>query len=204
MGFFRRLTSKIGQRSRDLQALQVATEDYNHGIAAKESGDFSMAISFFQKAKERLNGDGPEKTRESLQRYSILAASHNHTGLVELDQGKFPDAAIAFDEAIKLRRELYRLFPEERENEVYLGGALCNRGHAAAELAEEGAADFYRESLVVLRQELTCECRYWDEARETWWCSQLEALAHAMGVGWVDLAPQFIDNAMAGLADLRS
>ena len=42
----------------------------------------------------------------------------------------------------------------------------------------------------------------WDEARQSWWCEQLESLGDAMGLQWVALAPAFVDNAMQGLASV--
>jgi hypothetical protein len=94
------------------------------------------------------------------------------------------------------------VFPEDRENVVYLGGALCNRGHASADSEPVLAAGFYRESLMVLRQPKNmCKCGYWDEERQSWWCEQLEAVGN-LGIPWVELAPRFIDNAMRGLASL--
>lgn len=146
----------------------------------------------------------PLGAKELLRQRSLIAACHNHLGMMWLEHDSAERAATAFDHAIAHRRDLWRRFPAERENQVYLGGALCNRGHATADSDPIAAATFYHESLQMLRQPTqTCDCSYWDEERQSWWCSQLEALAQLVGLPWVELAPQFIDNAMQGLASLK-
>lgn len=152
-----------------------------------------------------MEGKHPKKSTSSLAVFGVIAACHNHLGLQYLDERRVQDAITAFDAAITLRRELRRLFPNDRENEVYLGGAFCNRGYANTDIDPETAAEFYKESLSVLRQPIqTCDCSYWDESRQTWWCEQLEVMGDALKLPWVTLAPQFIDNAMMGLRSLET
>ena len=65
------------------------------------------------------------------------------------------------------------------------------------------AATYFKQSLTELRiSDKPCECSYWDEQRQSWWCEQLEALGHAAGLAWVDLGPMFIDNAESGLKEV--
>jgi hypothetical protein len=152
-----------------------------------------------------MNGRRPWRSKKSLATFSVVAACHNLLGLLYLDQQQLAEAATSFDEAISLRRELRRLFPKDRENEVYLGGALCNRGHASADMHPDAASEFYKQSLAILRHPTqTCKCSYWDEQRQSWWCEQLEALGQAAGLHWVALAPYFIDNATEGLRSLAA
>jgi len=77
--------------------------------------------------------------------FGVIAACHNHLGLQYLDDKQFTEAAASFDSAILIRQELRRLFPKDRENEVYLGGEFCNRGHVSVSKIWEGfRADFAR------------------------------------------------------------
>ncbi|TWT29812.1 hypothetical protein KOR42_54900 [Thalassoglobus neptunius] len=65
------------------------------------------------------------------------------------------------------------------------------------------AAQYFKQSLTELRiPDQPCECSYWDEQRKSWWCEQLEAIGDALGLGWVFLAPVFIDNAQSALDDI--
>ncbi|QDV15609.1 hypothetical protein Pan153_02250 [Gimesia panareensis] len=184
---------------------RLVCEYYDIGYASREIEALDLAEKSFRTAISLMNGRRPWRLKRSLKTFSIVAACHNLLGLQYLDAHRLVDAAAAFDEAIRLRRELRRLFPKDRENEVYLGGTLCNRGHASAETNAAAATEFYNQSLDVLRQpNRTCECSYWDEQRQSWWCDQLEALGAAIGLPWVHLAPHFIDNAMDGLRSLEA
>ena len=184
--------------------LAKAEAAYNLGIAARESRNFIEAIKCFRVVLELLEGGMMTPFPMALRRYSLVAAAHNYLGLIELDQNKGAEASLAFDQAIALRRKLAMFFPSERENKVYLGGALCNRGFATAEIDPAQAKQYYLKSLRILRQpKRTCDCSYWDEDRQSWWCSHLEAMAQMTGLAWVYLAPRFIDSAMTGLASLK-
>ena len=184
--------------------IKVAQDSFAVGVVCSSRGNVPLAETNFLRVLRLLEGGSPGASKKSLARYSLVAGSRNHLGLLFLNRGKAEQAAMEFDKAIALRRELLRLFPKERENEVYLGGALCNRGHACADSDPASAALFYEESLRILRQPVrTCECSYWDANRESWWCEQLEALGQCLGLEWVKLAPQFIDNAKQGLASLK-
>lgn len=139
----------------------------------------------------------------SLKKFALAAAAHNHLGLLCLDAGRLDEARPSFERAIAIRRKLRRRFPRDRENEVYLGGTYCNLAHAFADSDPATAAGYYKVSLDLLRHPVrTCECSYWDEVRQSWWCEQLEAMGDAIGLAWVALAPHFIDNAMRGLEQL--
>jgi hypothetical protein len=178
---------------------------HDRGIDCREKGEFAEGMRHFQRVLDLLSGLGPVSTKFSLRRYSLVAAAHNYHGMIGLDQDHCTAACPAFDRAIALRRELLGLFPAERPNQIYLGGALCNRGHATADDDPQSAAGYYQESLRVLRQPMnSCECGYWDEERQSWWCEQLEAISQMDArLKWVELAPRFIDNAMAGLRSLQ-
>jgi tetratricopeptide (TPR) repeat protein len=184
---------------------RLADERFTLANAFRIRGKISPAEANYRHTLRLLEGrPRPLRSKELLRRHSLIAACHNHLGMMWLEHGPAERAAAAFDEAISYRRNLLRHFPKDRENQVYLGGALCNRGHAAADSDPTSAAAFYHESLQILRQPTqTCDCSYWDEERQSWWCSQLESLAQLLGLPWVELAPQFIDNAMRGLASLK-
>ena len=175
--------------------------DKAQDLRAKQNPE--QAVASFQAIIQSIGGGKPSGGKLNLRRYARVAAAHNGIGLVEFDQNHCAEAIPHFDRAIALRQDLLRLFPKDRENQIYLGGTWCNRGHALADTNPEAARLSYMQSLKELRQpDLSCECSYWDEARQTRWCSQLEALAQILGLHWVNLAPQFIDNAMSGLASL--
>ncbi|WP_395739150.1 tetratricopeptide repeat protein [Prosthecobacter sp.] len=184
---------------------RLAAESYDVGYACRSSGNVPLAETNFRRVQTLLQGVRPSRFKRSMATCSLLAASHNHLGMLCLDTGRPADARPSFDRAIEIRKELLRLFPKERENEIYLGGALCNRAHSVADSDAAEARDFYQQSLAMLRQpDKPCECAYWDEERQSWWCTQMEALGNALGMPWVFLAPQFIDNAMRGLDSLKA
>ena len=182
----------------------LAKESFALGQICRSRGLLPLAETNFRRVVELFKNRHPGKDRKSLPTFAVVAAAHNHLGLVHLDAARPAEGAPCFDQAIELRRELQRLFPGDRENVVFLGGALCNRGHSVADLDAAAARRFYEESLAVLRQPVKpCECSYWDEQRQSWWCEQLEAMGDALGLAWVALAPQFIDHALRGLASLE-
>jgi tetratricopeptide (TPR) repeat protein len=184
---------------------RLVEECYDIGYASRDIGASDLSQKNFQRAIALMNGRRPGRSQGSLKTFNVVAACHNLLGLQYLDEQRIAEAIAAFDAAIELRLELRRLNPTDRENEVYLGGALCNRGLAGQESNPQQAAEFLERSLAVLRQpNRTCECSYWDDRRQSWWCEQLEALGQALGLQWVALAPQFIDNASEGLRSLGS
>lgn len=183
---------------------QRIAEFYDIGFVATELEAHELAELSFRSAVELGNRKPLFKSNRVFSTLGIVAACHNQLGLIALGRGDLNQAQKCFDEAIGLREELRRQRPKDRENEVYLGGALCNRALAVKDTDPEAAVELFRRSLSVLRQpKQTCDCSYWDEQRQTWWCSQLEALGGAVGLSWVMLAPRFIDNAMQGLSTVE-
>jgi tetratricopeptide (TPR) repeat protein len=184
---------------------RILDECYDIGYVARQNGANDLAKVCFNTGIAALDGRRPSRAKASLATFSVAAACHNHLGLQYLDEHMFAEAAASFDSAISIRQELRRLFPKDRENEIYLGGALCNRGHASAGDHPEIAKAFYERCLSTIRQPTQpCECSYWDEQRQSWWCEQLEALGQALNQQWVALAPYFIDNAQAALDSLKT
>ena len=182
----------------------LANDWYNLGVSLEALGHFGPAEACFKCVPELLEKWRPVNPKKVLARGAVIAASYNHRGMLWLEQEEMEKAAVEFDRAIELRRGLLRRFANDRENQVYLGGALCNRGHSVADADPAAAAVFYEESLSILRRPKDhCECGYWDEERGTWWCSQVEALDDMLGLAWVGLAPRFIDNASKGLISLK-
>ncbi|WP_197441608.1 carbohydrate porin [Thalassoglobus neptunius] len=113
----------------------IACESYRLGFRWQELGEFEEAVNSFQRAIDAYDGQRPRKSKDSKAAFQVVAACHNHIGMIYLEVNEFPAATKRFTEAIKLRRELKRLFPEDRENQVYLGGALCNIGLATKSLS---------------------------------------------------------------------
>lgn len=186
---------------------RVLDECYDIGWVARQNGASELAKESFSAGIAVLDALRPSRTKESLATFSVVAACHNHLGMQYLDDLMFAEAAASFDAAISIREELRRLFPKDRENEVYLGGAFCNRGHACADANPSIAQEFYERCLSTIRQPTqSCECSYWDEQRQSRWCEQLEAYGQiqVLKLRWVPLAPQFIDNAQAGLERLKA
>lgn len=179
---------------------------YDIGQVAREAGAFDLSEKYFRTAIGLMHGRKPWRWNNSLSILSTVAACHNLLGIQYDNAGRLGDAVTSYDEAIKLRRELRQLFPKDRQNEVYLGGALCNRGHVSVKQnASAAAMEYYKQSLDVLRQpRKTCECSYWDEERQSWWCETLESIGETLGLEWVAQAPLFIDSAYAELAWLES
>lgn len=184
---------------------RLLDECYDIGCVARQNGATDLAKASFNTGITVVKGLRPSRNKASLAIFSVVAACHNHLGLQHLDNHMLVEAAESFDAAIAIRQELLLLFPEDRENEVYLGGALCNRGHASADTNREIAKDFYERCLSTIRQPIQpCQCSYWDEQRQSWWCEQLEVLGQILNQPWVALAPHFIDNAQAGLDKLNT
>lgn len=183
---------------------QLASDWIALGAVCHYRGMASLAETSFQRALQLLPPRRITRFKRSLQRNSLIAGAHNFLGILELAKGDADRAAREIDKAIAIRRELLRLFPKDRENQVYLGGALCDRGGACASSDASTAAHSYEECLHLIRQpKQTCACGYWDAERESWWCSQLEAIGDALGLRWVGQAPRFVDQAMQGLAALK-
>lgn len=196
-----RLISRSESNPAPFHSLAKAETAYNLGIAARDRKNYGDAAQFFQGVHEILKGGDLTTTPTSFRRHSLIAAAHNYLGLIEIDRENWSGAIASFDQAVAVRRRMRQLFPTERENEVYLGGALVNRGTVTARLDPTAARGYFEESLAILRQpEPTCSCGYWDDQRQSWLCTPLEAMAQATGLAWIYLAPQFIDNAMRGLA----
>ena len=182
-------------------AADLARESYNLAYDCKDRGERELAETNFKRVSTLYGIREPDSSETSLSEFSLVAASLNHLGLLHLEEDRCEDASIYFDKAIELRRTLQGLFPQARENQVFLGGALCNRGNASRTNDSLAAKAFYEQSLQELRQtEPPSESSYWDEERQSWWCPRLEAIAMARGgMHWVYLAPQFIDHAQNGL-----
>ena len=184
--------------------MRLAAESYDLGNECRNNGHPALAEGNFRRVQDLFQNVRLTKSKNRQKIFSLVAASHNYLGLLCLDANRPAEARLSFDRAIEIRRELLLLSPQDRENQIYLGGTLCNRGHSLADSDKASALASYNESLAVLRQsEKTCECAYWDEQRNSWWCSQLEAMGNALGLQWVFLAPQFIDNAMRGRDSLE-
>lgn len=183
---------------------KLAEESLSLGHSCCDIDQPELAKIQFQRVQVLFQGRQPSSAKDSLEVFARVASSYNLMGIIDLNAGRLEDAGHQFDHAIELRRKLHQLFPKDRENAVFLGGALCNRAHAVADKSPDEAIRFYKDSLQVLRQPMNhCRCGYWDEQRQSWWCEQLEAWGDVLGP-WIPLAPQFIDHAMAGLLSLEA
>ena len=200
------LTEEIDNRMRRLwmpgKRETLIAESYDAAFACKEAGAIDLAKTNFQRAISLASGLSERNSRHATS-LGIAAACHNHLGLLELDLEHHEASIPYFDSAIELRKLLRTRVAIERENQVYLGGALCNRAIATSPTDPKSARAYFEASLHELQQpKRTCECSYWDEPRNSWWCEQLEAMGDAMNLPWVSLAPLFIDSAMEGLKRL--
>jgi tetratricopeptide (TPR) repeat protein len=102
------------------------------------------------------------------------------------------DKAIqAFDDAIEQRKALARQEPGDCWNQVYLGGALCNRAHIARERGEHRDAMRLYDEAIALLDQLAPE-PHCDESQARW---------RAMSVaypGLPEFARQYRVNAQDG------
>lgn len=112
---------------------ELAGKSYGVGHDCRHNGNIALAEANFRRVLLLLQDSPQDGSDKSLKRHSIVAAAHNHLGLLCLDDGRPAEGAPSFDRAIDIRRDLRRRFPKDRENEVYLGGALCNRAHSVAD-----------------------------------------------------------------------
>lgn len=122
-----------------------------------------------------------------------LAACKNHLGLLYMDN-KLPEkAAVALDEAITIRKALSDLEPDDSENQVYLGGAICNRAHLVqAQGKKEEAEKLYDQSIQILERAIPhCDCGCQNLLANM--ISQITSHQH-----WITVAHQFKFNAEQG------
>ncbi len=158
---------------------------------AEAEASFAKAIAVWQEL-----GSSKEYSKKAR---SQIAACKNQLGLVYDQSGKLDLAVQQLNDAVRMRKELRDAFPEDLENRVYLGGALCNKAYLACETDDRvSAADLFRESIAVIDTalpECTCGCRQLTIAH-------MEHSLPAWARHWLQLAEQFRQNAVAGLSSL--
>lgn len=208
-------TMASGDLTRALQRCTVVT-DFLNGLAAGEPGADArklLALGYFDLASAyREMARVPEaetayaeavKWLESLQgvpehtRFAgtQLAACKNHLGLLYMECGPAEKAVAALEEAISRRRVLAQQQPEDGENRIHLGGALCNRAHVARDHGDTAAAkSLYDESIAVIEEAIPpCNCG----------CRDAIASAFSNRLGhphWILLGHHFRRNAEEGRA----
>jgi len=125
---------------------------------------------------------------------SQLAACQNHLGLLYMACGPQEKAIAALDDAIRMRRTLATQYPDDCENVVYLGGAICNRAHIARENGEvNAAATLYDEAIATINSVVP------DDRAGEREQAMVRALAAAMNnPRWIQLARHFRVNAQNG------
>ncbi len=158
---------------------------------AEAEASYAKAIAVWQEL-----GSTKEYSKKAK---SQIAACKNQLGLVCDQSGTFALAVQHLNDAVRMRKELMAEFPEDLENRVYLGGALCNRAYLACEMDDKmSAADLFRESIAVIDTalpECTCGCRQLTIAH-------MEDRLPPWARHWLQLAEQFKQNAMAGLSSI--
>jgi tetratricopeptide (TPR) repeat protein len=158
------------------------------GRTADAEANYAVAQSLFSSLLE---------TQHEQFAWSRLAASKNQLGMLYMDgylQGEPLQKAIPpLDAAINMRRQLADRWPADKQNIVYLAGALCNRAHVARECNDLAvAADLYAESIRIIDAAVppcTCGCR--DAVASS--VSEAQGSPH-----WVMVAAQFRSNAEEG------
>ena len=135
---------------------------FDLGSAYRQLRNVHQSEACFSEAIRRLS-DLKAYPKHVVVATSQLAACQNQLGLLYLACGPIELAIAPFDDAVRQRRAIASLRPFDAENKVYLGGALCNRGHVAREMGDTMAAmTFYDEAISVLNTALppcTCGCQ---------------------------------------------
>jgi len=122
-----------------------------------------------------------------------IAASRNHLGLLFMEHGPEGLAAGHLDDAIADREALVELYPHNDANRVFLGGALCNRGHVERHVGRSKAAHaFYLRAIDVLEAVIPpCDCGCRDATAAP--LSNVKGHPH-----WIVMAHTFLCHATAG------
>jgi|GEM_PF-6480500 len=130
---------------------------------------------------------------KAIQYRGSIASCRNHLGILFENAEMLDQAERAYRDALIIREELATVCPDDRENQVYWGGTLCNLGHIARQREQTHAAlEWYERSIQVLKRSMPhCDCG----------CQR--GIAHALSrltgrPHWMLLAHQFLDNALAG------
>lgn len=142
---------------------------------------------------ERARGVLEDLRAASLEREVVdaqLPACLNNLGLLALDGGQHAVAVTHFEAAAAYRRSRRALEPMDQDNVVYLGGTLCNHGHALRELGRTtDAVAMYQQSIDLLDRTVpgcTCGCR--------------DLYARMAGEHIILTAQSFLRNALDGRA----
>lgn len=138
--------------------------------------------------------DDPENRPAAVAR---TAACRNHLGLLSKDAARPEDASEHLQAAAALREELAELRPDDVWNRVFLGGALCNRGHLEREQGRgDVARELYDRAADVLEAAIPpCDCGCRDAAASAF--SNVKGHPH-----WIVMAHAFLANAEAGVRRL--
>lgn len=134
-------------------ALQDLGSGYRElGIRAESQAAYDACRQLSRKLLERTPTD--------LELLGRVAACHNLTGLLLLDHNEPERAAEEFAQAVAIREQIQQSHPGDGLNRVYLAGAICNLGAAAAvESRFESALSRFEQAIELLDREIPgCEC----------------------------------------------
>lgn len=115
-----------GQLSKE-ERRRLAAESWDLGWDCAQVEEYELSEANFLRVQTlyRDLSAGGEEARDPM---NLVAASLNYIGLLYLGRDRRDESIDWFDQAIAIRRDLQRVNSDDRENQVYLGGALCNRG----------------------------------------------------------------------------
>ena len=103
----------------------------------------AAAEKSYNEARDYLQGQEPEKRRE-------LARVSNNLGVLLKKRGRYPEAEKALQQALDLRQQLAKEYPNQAEYGQDLAATLYNRGTVLAKLASrDKAKETYLEALKV-------------------------------------------------------
>ena len=167
---------------------------YDLGISYRDVKDVKKSDKAYKMAivsLEKLT-DSPKHAEFSVNQ---IAACRNHLGLLYMEHGPEDKAAEYLDAAISDRESIAKQYPGNEANQVYLGGAACNRGHVERHVERNATAiEYYQRSIKTLEAVIPpCDCGCRDATNAN--------LPNTKGhPDWIVLAHAFLCNAAAGQA----
>jgi hypothetical protein len=83
-------------------------QSYDVGYVARQRDAAALAERNFRRAIDLMEDKCPRRSKSSLATFAIVAACHNHLGLLYLDERRMDDAIVAFDAAIACSPKIAR------------------------------------------------------------------------------------------------
>jgi tetratricopeptide (TPR) repeat protein len=157
-GITEQLAELSASASDSQERLSVAQLYFEFAIRLRQLQHDNEAEPAYQAALRLSTSECRGKEQDQARR--VMAACHNHLGILHYAKSSDTKCAQYYREALALREALSQSCPSDAENRVYLGGVLCNLGNVAKDQNElETALCFYHRSIDILDSSIPgCDC----------------------------------------------